>query len=375
MKFFSDLRLGWKLFISYLVLVLVTAFVLIGTAQFRAPEVLSQHIDSMQAVLGYDPALNEDLYRNFDAAINEVWATSLIVALVLAVIVSIFVTRRIVGPIQFLQRASTDIAQGDYHRRVSIPGDDELGMLADSFNQMASELESVEQRRMELIGNVAHELRTPLSSVRGTLEAIEDGVLSAGPETIRDMQAQVSRLQRLVLDLEELSRAEAGQMELEREPVHVETLVKPAVAQLASQFEDNQVRLQLMLTDSSTPVLADSGRITQVLVNLLGNALHYTPAGGNVELRAWKDRELVWISVSDDGIGIDAQHLPHIFERFYRVDKSRSRTGGGSGIGLTISRHIVEAHGGTFRAASAGPNLGSTITFSLPRAADRLSRN
>jgi signal transduction histidine kinase len=234
---------------------------------------------------------------------------------------------------------------------------------------MADTLEQTEQRRLALIGDVAHELRTPLSSIRGVMEGLVDGVLPAEPATYLGVQREVARLQRLVHDLEELSRAEAGQMSINLFPTDLTGVVNAAAERLRPQFDDKQVGLDLELSSHRIMVDADNNRVTQVLLNLLGNALHYTSSGGRVRVRAWHGGQEAFIAVEDDGIGISPEHLPHVFERFYRVDKSRSRIGGGSGIGLTIAKHLVEAHDGRIWAASPGPGQGSTFTFTL-----RLSR-
>ena len=247
-----------------------------------------------------------------------------------------------------------------------MPGDDELGTLAHSLNQMAETLEQTERRRVELIGNVAHELRTPLSSIGGTMEGLVDGVLPAEAATFLSVQHEVKRLQRLVYDLEDLSRAEAGRIPLDLRPGDVGQLIRTAVERLQMQYDDKGVKLQIEGGAAVPPAQMDGARITQVLVNLLGNALQYTPAGGFVTIRAWGEGREVLVSVHDTGIGISAEHLPHLFERFYRVDRSRARTGGGSGIGLTISKYLVEAHGGRIWAESPGVGQGSTFTFTLP---------
>lgn len=219
---------------------------------------------------------------------------------------------------------------------------------------------------MDLIGNVAHELRTPLSSMQAMMEGLIDGMLPGEPATYVNIQAELGRLQGLVQDLQELSRVEAGHIVLDREPVHIDKLIQSAAARLRPQFDDKSVSLTVML-DSDLPVtIADPDRITQVLVNLLGNALQYTPAGGTVTVRADHTPDTITVTVSDTGIGIAPEHLQHLFERFYRVDKSRSRTGGGNGIGLTIARHLIEAHDGRIWATSPGPGAGSTFTFTLP---------
>jgi two-component system sensor histidine kinase BaeS len=263
-------------------------------------------------------------------------------------------------------RASQRIAAGEYRERVPVAGTDELAELAHAFNRMASVMEQTEQRRLELIGNVAHELRTPLSSIQVMVEGLVDGVLPADPTTYVDFQREIKRLQRLVYDLQELSRVEAGQIVLKLEPEEIGALVQSAADRLRPQFEDKAVKLELDLANNVPVVPVDADRMMQVLVNLIGNALHYTPPGGRVCVRLERHGDRVRIQIQDTGIGISPEHLPHIFERFYRVDKSRSRAGGGSGIGLTIAKHLVEAHGGTISVTSPGPNQGSTFTFTIP---------
>jgi len=366
-------RLGWKIFLSYLVIVIVGVVVLWVTADLFASDALAQHIASMRAVLGDNAALVADLDANFHAAINEVLLVAAVAALGAAVVVSTFVAQRVVVPVQAMMHASERIAAGDYHERVQVQSEDELGVLAQSFNLMAETLERTEQRRLELIGNVAHELRTPLSSIKGIMEGLVDGVLPAEPATFLDVQHEVARLQRLIHDLEDLSRAEAGQVPLDLRPLAIADLIQAVADRLRPQFEDKGVSLDVDVPTDLPPAHADAGRITQVLLNLVGNALQYTPAGGRVTIHASvasdqglnTDHRLL-TTVTDTGIGIPADHLPHIFERFYRVDRSRSRAGGGSGIGLTIAKHLVEAHGGRIWAESAGPGQGSAITFTLP---------
>jgi histidine kinase len=359
-------RLGWKLFFSYLIIILVGVVVLAGTAELHAATALDRHVANMQARLGDDPALIADLDANFHAAVNEILTVAASAALLAAVPVSIFTARRIVDPVQAMMRASQRIAGGDYRQRVRVSSQDELGSLAKAYNHMAEALEQTEQRRMELIGNVAHELRTPLSSIKGVMEGLVDGVRHAEPATFLNVQREVGRLQRLVHDLEELSRAEAGQVPLDRRPVSPSELIHAAADRLRPQFEDKDVRLGLELPADLPQVKADSIRVIQVLINLLGNALQYTPSRGCVTVQSWRDDYEVVIAVEDSGVGISTEHLPHVFERFYRVDRSRSRAGGGSGIGLTISKHLVEAHGGRIWAASPGSGKGSTFTFTLP---------
>jgi histidine kinase len=266
-----------------------------------------------------------------------------------------------------MMEASRRIAAGRYQERVDVASEDELGQLAHSFNQMAATLEQVETMRRDLIANVAHGLRTPLASIKGYMEGMIDGVLPAEPNTYQQVYQEADRLQRLVNDLQELSRVEAGAFELARRSLKVDDLIQQIAARLRPQFEEKGVNLALNVPADLPPVQADEDRLNQILLNLAGNALQYTPSGGIVTITAQiQNPDELLVSIHDTGLGIPAEHLPHLFNRFYRVDKSRSRAGGGSGIGLTIARHLVEAHGGHIWAASEGAHRGSTFSFSLP---------
>ncbi|HXF82842.1 MAG TPA: ATP-binding protein [bacterium] len=358
-------RLGPKLFISYVLIVVVGSVVLWVTAEAVAPTAFSRHLMAMVRVMG-QPQMMGDLFAAFLRAMNTALAVAAAAAFLSAVAVSIFVTRRIVAPVRAMMTASARIADGRYGERVPVTSDDELGELAGQFNRMAGALEQVERMRRDLIADVAHELRTPLASIDGYLEALIDGVLPAEPETFQRIRREASRLQRLVSDLQELSRVEAGQVPVLPQPVEVRELVEAAAARMRPQFEDKGVVLAVEIPRDLPRVLADPDRIGQVLTNLLGNALQHTPEGGRVTIQARWEQGMVAIAVADTGAGIAAEHLPHLFDRFYRVDPSRARSSGGSGIGLTIARHLVEAHGGAIRAESPGPGRGATFTFTLP---------
>jgi two-component system sensor histidine kinase BaeS len=364
-------HLGWKIFASYLVVIVVGVVVLASAAEFSAPPAFQRHMEAMQGMMG-GGMMGADLFANFRAALREALALAAAAAIVAAVVASLFVTRQVVMPVHEMMRASQRIAAGHYEERVRVPGDpaagevDELAQLALSFNRMAADLAQTEAMRRQLIGDVAHELRTPLTTIKGTAEGLIDGVLPPDAETFHHIQQEADRLQRLVRDLQELSRVEAGAYELDRRPVAAADLVRAVVDRLGRQFEDKGVALDTDLPGDLPPVLADEDRVGQVLLNLVGNALQYTPARGRVWITARRKGDAVAIAVRDTGIGIPAEHLPHLFTRFYRVDKSRSRAGGGSGIGLTIARHLVEAHGGTIRAESPGSGQGSAFIFTLP---------
>lgn len=283
------------------------------------------------------------------------------------VFLSVFVARHhIIRPIQEIKRASLRIAAGNYHVRLPHYSSIEMTELASAFNEMAAILETTEQRRVELIGNVAHELRTPLSNIKATMEGLIDNVLEPEPAIFYSIQREVNRLQGLVQQLEMLSRAESGQIQLMPETVDLAQLVEETCARLRFQYADKDVALSCRCQAGLPAAYVDRDRTVQILVNLLGNALQYTPAGGKVTLHAAYESPWIRVQVTDTGIGIPTDQLSRIFERFYRVDKSRARSTGGNGIGLTITKHLVLAHGGTIWAESDGTDRGATFTFTLP---------
>jgi histidine kinase len=307
-------------------------------------------------------------YRAFQDSFNESLLISVGVASLAAVVVSILLSRGITSPLREMMTASQRIAEGNYTERVQVAGGDELAELGSRFNLMAEQLEQVESMRRRLIGDVAHELRTPLTAIKGSMEGLIDGILPATPETFEQIHQEAGRINRLVDDLQELSRVESGAYKLDLQPVEMSDMVRTVIKRLGGQFKDRGVSLDPRLISSSMTVLADAGRIEQVLTNLVGNALQYTSEGGTVSISASRANGYTQVTVHDTGIGIPPEHLTHIFDRFYRVDKSRSRAHGGSGIGLTIARHLVESHGGRIWAESGGEGQGSTFTFTLPLA-------
>ncbi len=365
-------RLGWKLMTSYLIVIMVGVLTLAMAAESVVPSTFNRHVTEMaQMMNGGQTAgstltqMETDLFTNYRAAFSEALTLAAIAAFVSAVVVSFLVSQRVVTPIQQLMEASRRIATGNYGDRVAA-GDDELGELGRSFNQMAEALNRTETMRRDLIANVTHELRTPLTSITGYMEGLMDGVLPADADTFQQVHREADRLQRLVNDLQELSRVEANAIELRRQLLPAEKVIRQTADRLRPQFDDKGVALTLELPEGMPPVPADEDRLSQILVNLMGNALQYTPAGGSVAVSVARTGNFVRVTITDTGIGIPVEHLPHLFTRFYRVDKSRSRAGGGSGIGLTIARHLVEAHGGEISARSAGRGKGSTFGFSLP---------
>lgn len=364
-------RLLTRLLVSYLAVGALTLGAMAVIAQLSAPDALDRHMATTADLHGYDSAMGgmmSDLRSNVMATVNEALLIGGLVSAGVTLVVSVIIARRIALPVRAITIASRAIAASNYGQRIPETSHDEIGELAQSFNQMAERLDRTEQRRIELIGMVAHELRTPLTTLDLQVAGMRDGVLPSDANTMLEMQRELGRLQRLVVDLEELSRAEAHQVALDLRETNIGSAIQAATQRLRLQYDDKGVALSVDSPDALPTVRADANRIIQVLVNLLGNALQYTPAGGRVSLRARADGPELRVEVRDTGIGISPEDLAHVFERFYRVDKSRSRSGGGSGIGLTISRHLIEAHGGRIDALSQGRGQGSTFVFTLPLA-------
>jgi histidine kinase len=372
-------HLGVKLFLSYLIVIVVGVIALATTVEFTAPSAFERHLAAMSSIMSNmmqetTLSLEQDLFENYRAAVTESMAIAAGIAAAVAALVSILITRQVVAPIRNMMKASRHIAEGHYDERVQVRGDlskydqDELSLLALSFNQMATSLQQTEEIRRTMIGDVAHELRTPLTAIKGTMEALIDEVIKPDKATFYQIHTEADRLQNLVNDLQELSRVEAGAYELNIQPIPVSNLLDTTIPKLALQFDEKNVTLEINQPSDQLTVRADADRTGQIIINLLGNALQYTPDGGHVKLDVKEHEKEILFSVIDDGIGFTAEHKPHLFKRFYRVDKSRSRTGGGSGIGLTVTQYLVEAQGGHIWAESPGLDKGSTFKFTLPTA-------
>jgi signal transduction histidine kinase len=290
----------------------------------------------------------------------------------IAVVLSLVLSRQLTAPLRSLRNAAHRIADGDLSQRVGVKGDDDVAELSASFNLMAASLDRNERLRRELTADIAHELRTPLSVIQGTLEAILDGVAQPDAQTIASIHQETLLLNRLVTDLRDLSLAEAGQLKLQHEPTDLAELLRQTAARWYAEAEEKGVALEVQAAEMP-PASVDADRVAQVVANLLSNALRHTPSGGTIVLSLapstieaqGKAAPAALLSVSDTGCGINAEDLPRVFDRFYRVDRSRSRTSGGSGIGLAIVKYLVEAHGGRAWAQSE-LNNGSTFLCLLP---------
>jgi histidine kinase len=373
-------HLGARLFLSYMAIVVLGGVVLVLTSQSILPTSFSRHMqglgmNQMMGIGGQDlggqglggPGGMAQLYADFRGGFNEALTYAILAAIIVAITLSLIFSNSVVGPLRLMSAASQRIAEGRYDERVQVRGADELAQLALRFNQMAEKLEKVESMRRQLIGDVSHELRTPLTAIKGSMEGLIDGVLQANAATYEQIHAEANRLNRLVDDLQELSRVEASATPLNIKPLDLSAVLRTVTKRLGHQFESRRISLHLEPAPDLPPILADEDRTVQVLTNLAGNALKYTPEGSSVWITSQRLNDQVQISVRDTGIGIAPEHQARIFDRFYRVDKSRSRqAGGGSGIGLTIARALVEAQGGHIRVESPGEGQGSTFTFTLP---------
>lgn len=283
------------------------------------------------------------------------------------VIFGVLMSRSLTAPLNNLSEAARAIGTRKFNRRVEEKGSDEVIAVARAFNEMAASLEHAEQLRHNLLADVAHELRTPLSVLQGNLRAILDEVYPLSQEEMARLYEHTRFLSRLVNDLHELAQAEAGQLPLHRQEADLAHLVKTSAETFRPSAEAKGVSLQTELPVDPPLLRLDEARLRQVLQNLLANALRHTPAGGVITLRLTPEPGQVRLVVADTGEGIAAEHLPYVFDRFYRADPARSRDRGGAGLGLAIARAIVEAHEGQINVTSAGvAGQGCTFTIQLP---------
>jgi two-component system sensor histidine kinase BaeS len=301
-----------------------------------------------------------------------------IIVALLVVLFSFIFARRLTRPLESLTRAAELMKEGNYAQRVEPPRtQDELGQLALTFNAMANtieaditELRRQEQVRRELIANIAHDLATPLTAIQGLSEALADDMITdptARQETAQRIGREVQRLRRLVAGIQNMTSLESGHTQLELAPLDLHSLVDETLIVIEPECEQVNITLHNDIPPTTPLVLADSDRITQVLLNLFDNARRHTPAGGCIRIDALPKEQVLVVTVSDTGSGIDPADLPHIFERFYRADRSRTGTTGGSGLGLSIVKAIITAHGGRIWAEST-PGQGTKISFTLPLA-------
>ncbi len=304
----------------------------------------------------------------------------------LAAALGLWLAGRLTSPLRRLGEAARRVAAGDLSCRVEVSGQDEIGALGQTFNQMAESLQHEETARRQMITDIAHELRTPLTIIRGNLEAVKDGVFPPTPENLDVIYDEAMLLERLVRDLQELALAEAGQLSLDRQPEDPAALLAATVRRFQPEAAAKGLHLEVELPEALPVIPMDVQRVAQVLGNLIANAIRHTPSGGTILVRAvWISRQdelpprgtlfpalpvlpFLAVYVTDTGEGIPQEELSRVFDRFYRVDHSRARATGGSGLGLTIARQLVRAHGGDIGVESR-PGEGTTFAFTLPAAA------
>lgn len=356
-----------RLFLTHLGVVLVGVLTMIGLAELLAPGFYQSHIERMVAALGPSGA---DLHGDLEAGLRSTLSTAMLTALPIATLIAAatayVVSRRVSRSVGLLAEGSREIAQGNYNKRLPETERDELGTLAQHFNQMTQALQGVEKSRVELISSVAHELRTPLAALQGYAEALGDRVIPP-EEAARQITREVRAMSRLVDDLSLVSRVEAGAVELHPQQVEVGQALSEAHQRFGAAFAEKGVALEMQGVQAA--IWADPLRLQQIFSNLLSNALRYTPVGGQVSLGAELKTACVCCYVRDSGAGIAPQDQLRIFERFYRIDSARSRKDGGTGVGLTIAKGLVEAMGGRMGLQSH-PGQGSTFWFSFPLMSD-----
>jgi signal transduction histidine kinase len=359
-------RLRSRLVVSHL----VVAFAALGTVLVAISLVGPGYFADAMGHRPGDPegqAMDAATLAAFQDAVRTALLAAFAIALVAAVIVALALSSRIATPVTRLVDAARRVAAGHYAERVPESGDGEIAELAKTFNAMAGSLEATERRRLQLVGDVAHELRTPLATLDGYLEGLQDGVVEPGPETWTLLRHETGRLNRLVDDLSELWRAEARQLPLTLETLDLTDLARAVVEQFRSPAASRSLTIEAQLPAGLT-VIADRDRCAQVLANYLSNAIRYSPGGSSIAVIARLGDGEITLAVRDHGPGLTREQREHVFERFYRIDPSRSRALGGSGIGLAIVHALADAMGGRAWAESDGPGTGSTFLVSLPAA-------
>ncbi|MFC2079766.1 sensor histidine kinase [Candidatus Bipolaricaulota bacterium] len=294
---------------------------------------------------------------------RSLWLAGL-TAGVASILLSFFLIRQLTGPLRKLDQASRRVAAGKFDERVDIVSTDELGRLAGTFNEMAASLESSEQVKKRLIADISHELRTPITAVRITLEGLRDGLMEPTQETLTALHDKILLTSRLVQDLHQLALADAGRLSIHPAPCSIDQVLEIILETIGVQLEDEGIRLVREVAVNLPRIEADSQRVEQVLLNLLANAIRYTPVAGRILVRAERVGENIQVSICDSGPGLSEMDLTHVFDRFYRADESRSSETG-AGLGLSISKALIEAHGGRIWAENV-PDGGACFVFTLP---------
>ncbi|MCG8548006.1 MAG: ATP-binding protein [Alphaproteobacteria bacterium] len=333
-------RLLWKLLAINLPVIGVVILVVWVAVDFLAADYFTVLMERYKI----SPA---DTHQMFVDAVHRYLYYASLIAAVIAVLLSFLLTRTVLRPLSQMTEVTQRIAAGDYTARVDVKSKDELARLGLAFNRMADSLEQVEQLRRTMVVDLAHELRTPLTSLRGYLEAMDDGIVQPTKSTFHILQDEIMRLVRLVESLHQLTKADAAKAFLSRQDVDLSALINQVLELDRYQFQSRDIGVEAAPVADGLVVKGDRDKLLQVLHNLAQNAWQYTPAGGRLHVEAGRDGDGVRVVFANTGSGIAEDDLPLIFERFYRAEKSRSRDSGGAGIGLTIVKELVEAHGGT----------------------------
>jgi signal transduction histidine kinase len=357
-------RFAARLLIAQALVLIAGALSTWLVASVVGPSIFHDHLS--QAGIGHTDAEARHVEEAFASALLLSIGLALLTSVLAALAVSWYFSRRVQGSINSVAEAASQIAAGRFGARVPDPGlGAEFTTLAVTYNQLADRLEATEVTRRRMLADLAHEMRTPLATVDAHLEAVEDGVRELDGDTLDVIRASTRRLRRLAEDMTSVSRAEEGILDVTLRTVDSAALASAAADNARHLFIAKGVQLETSL-DTSDGVRVDPERMGQVLGNLLDNALRHTPPGGTVTLSCRRSGRCVEYAVTDTGEGVPAEHLPHLFDRFYRVDSARDRNHGGSGIGLAIAKALVEAHGGGISVTSPGPGAGSTFTVRLP---------
>ena len=359
-------RLPVRLLASYLLVVAVGAATAYVTVRLLLPPLFDHQMSRMNgAGMQMGGASGTSPHAALVTALNSALLVAVLASAIVAGAVAAFVTRRILRPLEHVRAATRRIAKGEYAAAIPLPAEPELAALAADVNTLAGSLADTETRRTRLLGDVAHEMRTPITSLDGYVEGLIDGVFTASPDKLHAMSEELRRLHRLADDLATLSRTEEGRLELRQVEADLAAIARDACARLRPQFDDARVALSIRAA-TPVPVNVDVDRVSQVLTNVLGNALRATPVGGAVTVAVTADHHWAEVTVTDTGVGLEPTDQSRVFERFYRVADARTRSSG-SGVGLTIARGLARAHGGDLRCTSRGLGHGATFTLTLPQ--------
>jgi signal transduction histidine kinase len=351
-------RLLWKLLLTNILPVIGVIFLVVWLA---IDKLAAKYFMELMKI--YDVSPN-DIHQMFLTSIHQylVWAS--LAALCLAFVLSFLLTRRVLRPLSQMTAITKEVAAGNFSLRAEVTTGDEVGQLGIAFNNMADRLGKIEQLRKTMVADVAHELRTPLTNLRGYLEALNDGVIPPTPETLQMLQQENLRLVHLVDNLQQLARADAAKAYLQREDIFLIDLVKQMIELHRLNFHKKTIMVETRWEDAQVQVSADRDKLLQAMQNLLDNCCKYTPENGRVGVAISRVRAGIKVDFHNSGAGIAPGDLPFIFERFFRADRSRSRDAGGAGIGLAITKELIEAHSGSIGAKSS-PN-DTHIWFILP---------